>query len=223
MPSTWIHGATRFVVRAHQSAGRSTVSKNNQLEQTNTRENNSDQNPPPINTTKLFERLVCGGRLILRGQHHAPMRGGKRNAAVISNPGHRADLTIRGHVDIQPKSRGKTSPHRQTKQPRPVTVPGLESKSSDRKIVWVRSPPPAFLGLLLRYPRDGVHAGHIPKCRAHICRPMPRELAEHFDAAETDAPIRGERVINRAARQIAVSRARGRADVEHSHRHLVRC
>jgi hypothetical protein len=38
------------------------------------------------------------------------MRGSKSHRTVISHRGQRADLTIRRHVDSQPKSRRKTSP-----------------------------------------------------------------------------------------------------------------
>src|SRR5437867_157027 len=40
------------------------------------------KNRSPINAAKFFERLLCRGRLALRLQHHAPMRGRKRRSAL---------------------------------------------------------------------------------------------------------------------------------------------
>jgi hypothetical protein len=68
---------------------------------------------PPIGSAKLFERRVSLRRFALRGQHHAPMRGGKCSGAGVSaltdcTPRRRV---INGrHATIQVKSRTKIKP-----------------------------------------------------------------------------------------------------------------
>src|SRR5439155_21482811 len=44
-------------------------------------------NRSPIHAAKFFERSLCRGRFPLCLQHHAPMRGCKRDASVSANPG----------------------------------------------------------------------------------------------------------------------------------------
>src|SRR5438552_13641918 len=39
---------------------------------------------PPVGSAKLLQRFLGCCRFASRGQHHAPMRGGKRNGAVLS-------------------------------------------------------------------------------------------------------------------------------------------
>src|SRR6266581_9776203 len=39
---------------------------------------------PPVDSAELFQRHFSLCRFALRCQHHAPMRGGKRNGAVLS-------------------------------------------------------------------------------------------------------------------------------------------
>src|SRR5439155_2057318 len=39
---------------------------------------------PPVGSAKLFQRFSCCRRFASSCQHHAPMRGGKRNGAGLS-------------------------------------------------------------------------------------------------------------------------------------------
>src|SRR5437868_14945344 len=62
----------------------------------------------PINAAKLFERFVCGGRLILRGQHHAPVRRRKCDRPVwparsLTTCGKGSHLIISRHTAIHLK------------------------------------------------------------------------------------------------------------------------
>src|SRR4029077_328520 len=64
---------------------------------------------------KLFKRLVCGGRLILRGPHHAPVRRRQRDwpdcsARCPTTCGQESHLIISRHTAIHGKSRARPKP-----------------------------------------------------------------------------------------------------------------
>src|SRR5207247_8403293 len=59
---------------------------------------------PPVGSAQLFQRFFCCRRFTPSGQQHAPMRGGKRNGAVLSpltNRTSRRPVINRRHAPIQ--------------------------------------------------------------------------------------------------------------------------
>ncbi len=60
---------------------------------------------PPVGSTELVQRRVSLCRFASRCQHHAPMRGGKCDGAVLRTLTNRAHATLR----YQPQARGDTS------------------------------------------------------------------------------------------------------------------
>src|SRR5206468_9172766 len=68
---------------------------------------------PPVGSAKLFQRRPSLRRFALRCQHHAPMRSGERDSAVLStltNRTPRRSVINRRHAPIQAKSRVMIKP-----------------------------------------------------------------------------------------------------------------
>src|SRR5437667_10237357 len=68
---------------------------------------------PPVGSAELFQRRFTLRRFALRCQHHAPMRSGKRDSAVLStltNRTPRRSVINRRHAPIQAKSRVMIKP-----------------------------------------------------------------------------------------------------------------
>src|SRR5439155_22346841 len=62
---------------------------------------------PPVGSAKLFQRRFSLRRFALRCQHHAPMRSGERDSAVLStltNRTPRRSVINRRHATIQAKT-----------------------------------------------------------------------------------------------------------------------
>src|SRR3954469_11802770 len=62
-------------------------------------------NGSPIGAAKLLECYLCRGRIILRGQHQAPVGGRKRRRALVKTSAHQRGRVVLSGSHITSKLR----------------------------------------------------------------------------------------------------------------------